>query len=552
MAVCSLFEHSGRATPAELAAAPACARDRQRIGRSAPAALIALISLIALTAGAALGCERRSRQTPDDTLVMLLDGKIASFDPRFLINNHEEKMSRLLVPGLTSIDRLSLEPLPELAASIEQVGELTWDAVLRPGLRFSDGTPVTAHDVAYTFMSTLDPATRSPQRGGIAERFREVEAVDATRVRFHLVTPVATLLSDLEFGVISAAAAQRARPEVIGAGAYRVVELEPEQRLLLERNPYYAGPPAVMPRIEVRTVRDANARALMLVGGSADLTQNGLRMDLIDAVAERSRIAVDSGPGVILTYLMMQNEDPVLADVRVRRAIAHAIDRERIIAAKLGGRAVLATGMVPPSHWAYEGDVDRYAYDPERARALLDEAGYPDPDGPGGAPRLQLTYKTSADQFRLAIARIIASQLGEVGIAVEVRSFEFGTFFADIKKGNFQIATMQTAPITEPDFLYTYFHSTRIPGPDNPQDHNRWRYRSSRLDELTAAGRKTGDRDRRLALYSEAQQILARDIPIIPLWHEDNVVIRNVDVVDYQILPTARFGGLRVAGKPGR
>ena len=185
---------------------------------------------------------------------------------------------------------------------------------------------------------------------------------------------------------------------------------------------------------------------------------------------------------------MMNNRDPILKDVRVRRAIAYAIDRERVMRAKLGDRAVLATGLLPPGHWAYNGEVARYSHDPDRARALLDEAGYPDPDGPGPRPRMRLIYKTSSDQFRVALARVSAAQLGEVGIAVEVQLVRVQqTFFADIKKGRYQLASMQTSPITEPDMLFTFFHSSRIPSDKDPNTHNRWRYANPRVDELTDA-----------------------------------------------------------------
>lgn len=494
------------------------------------------------------------RRTPDDTLVVLLDGAVKDLDPRFALNSGDVKLSRLIVPGLTSVNHPSLEPQPELAERIEQVNELTWDVHLRPGLRFSDGAPLTSEDVVYTFSSVLDPAIGSLYRQNFGERFTRVEALDERRVRFHLVKPLATFLTDVEFGIVSAQAARRHERGrfpgnlVIGAGPFRVERFDTE-RVVLARNPSYHGEPARMPRVELRTVRDANARALMLVGGSADLAQNAIRLDLVGAVAERARVDVASGPSAILSYMMMQGEDPVLRDVRVRQAIAHAIDRERIIAVKFGGRAVPATGLLPPTHWAYEPAVVRYGYDPGLSKTLLDEAGYRDPDGPGGAPRLRLTYKTSADQFRLALARIIASQLGEVGIEVEVRAFEFGTFFADIKQGNYQLATMQTAAITEPDFYYAYFHSSRIPTPEKQDLNNRWRYRNPRVDALTEAGRNTADRARRLAAYSEVQQILAREVPVIPLWHEDNVAIRNVDVEGYVILPNAALSGLATAHK---
>jgi peptide/nickel transport system substrate-binding protein len=283
----------------------------------------------------------------------------------------------------------------------------------------------------------------------------------------------------------------------------------------------------------------------MLVGGSADLIQNSVRLDLVAQVAARPGVQLHTMHGDILTYLMMNNEDPVLADRRVRQAIALAVDRPAIIAAKLGGLAVPATGLLSPQHWAYNGDVARWDHDAARARALLDEAGLRDPDGAGPAPRLRLVYKSSADAFRVAIARVIAAQLAEVGIAVEIRSFEFATFFADIKRGAYQIASMQTADITEPDFYFMYFHSSWIPAAPKFDGFNRWHYRSAEVDRLTAAGRSEIDREKRRKIYDQIQRIVADDVPVVPLWHEDNVVLTSRDVRGYALTPNARLTGLR-------
>jgi peptide/nickel transport system substrate-binding protein len=247
------------------------------------------------------------------------------------------------------------------------------------------------------------------------------------------------------------------------------------------------------------------------------------------------------GPSVLLTYLLLNNQSKPLDDVRVREAIALAIDRPAIVAAKFGGRAALATGLLPPGHWAYNADVPRWEHDPARARSLLDEAGLrPDADG----VRLRLVYKTSSDDFRVAVARLIASQLRDVGIAVEVRPFEFATFFRDIKQGNYELASMQSSEITEPDFYYFYFDSSRIPSQQDPDGGNRWRYSNPELDRVVEAGRREMDPTRRKPLYGEAQRIVARDLPIVPLWHENNVVLSNVDVQGYTIVPNARFVGL--------
>ncbi len=502
-----------------------------------------------------LGCSARTRRTPDDTIVVLIPNLIRDLDPRFALKSFDVKLSRLVAPGLTTIDTDDLEPALYLAESIEMETPTRVRVVIRPDARFSDGTAVTATDVAFTYESTMNEDVNSLFAGGFEERFTGFEVVGERELIISLAKPVATLWSDLDFGILKKDAANAnmlfEKGSIVGAGPYRILEVEGE-KVRLERNPFFFGPPAHVEKIVARVIRDSNARTLMLVGGSADLTQNGIRVDLIDTVAATARLHSVSAPSSILTYLMMQNRDPILADVRVRQAIGYAIDREAIIAAKMGGRAVLASGLLPPSHWAYNPNVSRYPYDPRRAKQLLDEAGYPDPDGDGPRPRLRLSYKTSADQFRLTIARIIASQLEEVGIEIDVRSFEFGTFFADVKKGNYQLASMQTGSVTEPDYYYTYFHSSRIPTEKRPHIHNRWRFSNPRVDELTVLGRAESDRNKRRQYYAEVQEILAVELPIVPLWHEDNVALMNIDVDGYKLFPNGRFAGLALARKRSR
>ncbi len=485
------------------------------------------------------------RGTPDDRIVVLIPNPAVNPDPRFTVNSYDTKLSGLLCPGLTWSAGEGLQPALRLAESITRVDDLTWDVVVRSGLRFSDGRPVRAADVEFTYQSAMGNS-RATARKPLVERFVSVTALDQRRVRFRLKAPLATLQTDLEFGIVSQASADPYSGRfdggaVVCAGPFRIVELG-QERVLLDRNPFHV-PQARIAEVELRLVADQNAQALMLAGGSADLSQNVLRPDLIDDIDERDGIQVTAGKSSLLSFMMLHNEHRILRDVRVRRAIAHAIDRETIVSAKFEGRAVLASGLLPPLHWAYNGQVDRYPYDPERAMALLDEAGLRDPDGPGGAPRFGLTYKTSADQFRVAVAHIIAQQLGQVGIEVEVRAFEFGTLLADLNAGNFELATMQSVAITDPDYLFTYYNSTRIPTPKEGM-HNRYRYRSQQVDELTVAGRNQLDRARRRQLYGEVQAILARDLPVIPLWHEDNIAVMRHDVVGYQVNPTASFAGL--------
>jgi peptide/nickel transport system substrate-binding protein len=515
-------------------------------------AILALFGF-GLAASVSTGCAARARRTPKDTLVVIVDDDAVELDPRFTQKSLESKVAKLLCAGLTTVDSASMLPRPLLAASITAEDDRTWLVTIRSDARFGDGTPVTARDVAYTFQSTMDPAVGSRYRSAFTERFAAIEVVDDRTVRFRLREPLATFLTDLDYGIVSASAAaypgQRfPHGRVVGAGPYivrggRIGEID------LERNPHYLDGVAPTPKIIVRTIRDTNTRLLVMVGGSGDFMQNVVRLDIVDRVA-RGRLKTETGPSAILTYVLVNNADPALGNARVRQAIALAIDREKIVRHKLGGHAIIATGLLPPGHWAYTGEVTKWGYDPARARQLLDEAGYPDPDGPGGAPRLRLTYKTTTDGMRVAIARAIAQQLGEVGIEVEVRSFEFGVLLADLKKRSFQLSGMQTTEIIEPDMYWPYFHSERIPTPAAPDGLNRSSYRSAEADRLIALGRRTIDREARGAIYRDLQRLMAEELPIVPLWHEDNIAILHRDVAGYVTVPHARITGLARAHKP--
>jgi peptide/nickel transport system substrate-binding protein len=501
----------------------------------------ARLHVITLALVIVAACSGR-RRTPDDTIVVAIETPMTTPDPRHDINKIDEKLTRLVCAGLTALDSPDMVPRLELAASVDRVDDLTWDVAIKDNAKFSDGSAVTADDVARTFRELIDPESTSEFHKAWTERLESIEVTSARTVRFHLKTPLATIFTDLDFGILSyhGVSPGESAPHVVCAGPYVLRELT-SQAALLDANPYYLNGPPKLPHVEIKFVRDANARILMLAGGSVDLVQNGVRPDLVDDVAADPGLRIEAGRSVILTYMLINNDDPLLADVRVRQALALAIDRKSIIAARFAGRAVPAIGLLPPTHWAFEPEVARYDFDPVRAGLLLDAAGHP--RGPDGV-RFHLVYKTSSDDFRVAVAHVIAAQLAKVGIDVEIRPFEFATFFADIKRGNYQIATMQTADITEPDFYYTYFHSTWIPSKANPDGYNRWRYRNARVDELTVAGRRELDRAKRKVIYAEVQRIVAGDVPIVPLWHEDNVAITGADLQGYTIVPNARLTGL--------
>jgi peptide/nickel transport system substrate-binding protein len=228
--------------------------------------------------------------------------------------------------------------------------------------------------------------------------------------------------------------------------------------------------------------------------------------------------------------------------VRFRRALALAIDADAIIAHLLRGHAVRAAGLLSPVNRFYEGRVAVYPHDPEKARAILAELGEAASVGEsGGKPGASLQLKTNNNAQAIGIARVLQAQLASVGIRLDIRSFEWGTFYGDVKAGNFQAASMRWVGIVEPDFFYDVFHSSRIP----PNGNNRGRYRSEEMDKLLEAGRTTTEFAQRKAIYSEVQKEAAEDLPYISLWHVNNISIVHRRVRGYRQHPTGGFLSLR-------
>ena len=213
--------------------------------------------------------------------------------------------------------------------------------------------------------------------------------------------------------------------------------------------------------------------------------------------------------------------DPVLKDRRVRHALGYAIDRQAIVDHLRRGLARPAVGILPPASWAFEPGVFQFTHDPAKAIALLDEAGYRDPDGDGPQPRLRLSLKVSTNEFIRLQAAVIQEDLKRVGIDLDVRSYEFATLYTDVLKGNFQLFTLQWVGVSDPDMLRRVFHSKQMP----PNGFNRGYYENPDVDRLIDAAMVAESDDERRKLYGDAQRVVAEDAPYISLWYKTNIAV---------------------------
>jgi len=472
--------------------------------------------------------------------VLALASEPQSLDPRWGLDASSSRLGDLLHAALTRSDGAGGR-LPELAASWDMPDPRTVVFHLRGDFRFADGTPVTAADVQATYTAVLDPALASPKRGALAA-LAAVEAPDPRTVVMRLREPFAPFLDATGLGILPAARARDPGEVATGAGPFRLVRRERGDRLVLAPNPGWpGGRPRLVP-VVVRIVPDEITRVLELGRGDLQLSEDPLAPELLGWLSAIPAVRVERLPGTSFAYLALNLRDRPLADRRVREAIALALDREALIRHVLGDAARPATGLLAPGHWAYAPNRP-WRHDPWRARRLLDRAGYPDPDGPGPLARFRLVYKTSAEPERRRLAEAIQAELAAVGIAVDVRSYEWGTLFADIRAGRFDVAALAWVGIGDPDLYYLAFHSTMTP----PRGYNRGHYASPIMDRLTTLGRRTLDRTQRQALYARVERRAAHDLPVIPLWWEDRVVVASRRLHGFTPSPSGDLHGLAAA-----
>lgn len=493
-------------------------------------------------------------------LVIALPGAPVNVDPRVATDAYGEQILQMTHASLVRRDDAG-EAVPDLAERWESPDPLTYVFHLRPtamdgqvprqagiprgleprpGLRFHDGRPLTSEDVRSTFLWILDPANRSPHRA----LYRHIEAIDIPDPRtvvFRLSEPFAPFLSTMVRGVVPSGSPARGYAPPAGAGPYRIDDLSPDGEAVLSAfDGYYGGPPAIR-AVTVKFLPDSNMRFLELKMGSVNFVLNGVDPDLLPAAKAAGRLVVEEGAGGNVTYLGFNLRDRALSDARVRRAIALAIDREAIVRTIWQGRADLVESILPPGSWAHDPALPPVRFDPARSRRLLDDAGFPDPDGDGPLPRLRLTYKTSQNEVRRRVATVIQEQLRQVGISVEIQSLEWGTFFSDIKKGNFQIYSLTWVGIADPDIFHHAFHSRSAP----PDGANRGGYSDAEVDRLTEAGRREPSREKRRETYRRVQRILARDLPVFPLWVGRNLLVRDRALSGFVLTPDESYAPVR-------
>jgi len=486
------------------------------------------------------GCRSTSRDPR--TVVFLIESSPANLDPRVGTDGQSEHIDELLFDGLVARDA-SFHFTPALAKSWDQPDSRTLIFHLREGVRFHDGRAMTARDVVWTIDSMRTGAVISPKAAAYAS-VDSVEAADPHTVIFRLKHADNFLLTNLSTGAIGIVPEGSGREfwrHPVGTGPFRFVSQQIDQDVILARNAESWAATPKIERVRFAVVPDAITESLELEKGSGDVAINSLPMDALQVLAQRPHLKLEDTGGTQIQYLAFNVRDPLLSDVRVRQAIACAIDRKLIIETLLRGHARPALSLLPPGHWAWSGEGSRYDYDPARAERLLDEAGRR--AGRDGV-RFHLTMKTSNDEGTRLLAAVLQQQLARVGIALDLRSYEYATFYSDVTHGAFQMYSLRWIGGNEQPDIFSYAFSTaRFP----PKGGNRGHYSNARFDAVLDDAAANSDTEKRRADYAEAQQILARDLPAINLWYQDTIVVHNRRLTRVVPTPSGSYTFLETA-----
>lgn len=469
-----------------------------------------------------------------DAITIALPAAPASLDPRLASDAWGERVGGLLYEGL--LRRNSAGQLePALALSWAFSSPTLLKVLLQNNVVFHDGSTFDAADVKATFEDILRPERRSIKRGAL-RGLERIKVVDAHRLELHLSAPSASFLEALTTGIVPAEhMGSSSLPP--GTGPYQLSSSPAEQNVTLTRFPQHWRGKARTSTLHFRVLPDATVRALELLHGGVELLQGDLPPYLLDHLCQQASLSCQARPALMTRYLTFNLQDPILQDIRVRKALILGLELSAIRQYKLRGRVLPACSLLPPPNAAHVPDLPCLPFDPSQADQLLTEAGYPHVEG---QPRLRLKYKTSQDELGNALARIFQAQWKRLGVALEIQTYEWGIFFNDIKRGNFQIYALTGVGMNDPDYLAFLLHSKRMP----PDGANRARLSLPALDALLDAGQSTHNPEQRKALYRTAERLAAEQMVYVPLWYEQSTAVMRASLQGYEVSAAGDFSGL--------
>jgi peptide/nickel transport system substrate-binding protein len=487
------------------------------------------------------------------TLVFGRGGDSVGLDPASRTDGESFNVTDHIYDSLVTFKKGTTEVMPNLATKwdISADGKVyTFNLV--KNAKFHDGTPVNADAVVFSFKRQMDekhPAYKFSgpysylAAMGLDKLIKDVVKVDDSTVRFDLNKPNAPFISTLgmqAFAIVSPTAVLKYKQDFaqnpVGSGPYKLKVWEKKQKIVLEANPEYWGGEPYLKTIIFRAIPDNNTRLQEMMAGKLHVMDNP-DSNHIKALEDKlkAKVKFAKAPGFNVGYLALNQEKKPFDNVKVRRAIAHAINKQAIVDTVYNGYGMVAKNPMPPSIWGYNNDIKDYEYSPEKAKALLKEAGLENGfETDLWAMPVPRPYMPDGRK----VAEAIQGDLAKVGIKVKIVSYDWGTYLKQTSEGQHSMALLGwTGDIGDPDnFLYVLLDKDNAVKPAQ----NISFYKSDKLHELLTKAQVTSDVATRTKLYMEAQKIIHEDAPMVPIAHSEDILPMSTDVQNLVLDPTGR------------
>jgi peptide/nickel transport system substrate-binding protein len=476
------------------------------------ASIVSVVMLFTLLAFVLVGVTACNKTSALSEINFAIAQAPLNLDPRYATDAASERVNRLIYQPLVDFDD-AMQPAWILARG-DVLNDKNYRFFLQKKAVFHNGETLTAQDVKATYDSILK-LKDSPHTAEFAN-IESIQVEDEKTILFQLKLPDKHFVEKLIIGILPKSLIEYNHDfshNPVGSGALKFVSWQNNLKLQRVSDDQL---------ITLQEVKDPTVRVLKLLRAEADLIQGDLPPELVKHLQSKSDICLKTSVGANFSYLGLNMQDTVLKQQKVRLAIAHAIDRQAIIDKVMVESSRVAGAILPPEHYTNKNkNLTPYDYNPELARKLLIEASIKLP--------LKLVYKTSTDAQRVRFATILQAQMRPAGIDLEIRSLDWGTFFADVKAGNFQFFGLTWVGIKTPEIYTKAFGSTNFP----PNGFNRGKYADVELDKLLE------NED-----WPAATARIHEQLPYIPLWYEGQFAAMQKNIHNYSPKPDGNWDNL--------
>jgi peptide/nickel transport system substrate-binding protein len=423
--------------------------------------------------------------------------------------------------------------VPGLAESWEVKDPTTYVFHIRKGVKFHNGEELTANDVKFSF----DKMSASPHASSITGTidFANSKVIDKYTFEMKMTEPFGPILNHLCHGVMAIVnekgyteAGGSVNEKPIGTGPYKFVSWKAADRVTLARFDDYWGEKAKVPNLVFRTISEATSRVIEVETGGVDVALQILP-SAVSRIQQNKNVKIGVQETYTTNFLAFNCNKAPTNNVKLRQAISLAINTNAIQKVVFKGMGMVAIAPIGPSIRGYNKDLPPHEYNPEKAKTLLAEAGYP--------KGLKLTLTSDENQERLDVAEMVQAQLAEIGVELEVITLERGKFIDDVIAGNLQMFALGwTTNTGDPDYaLYASFHTSMF-----GEGGNMSFYSNPKVDELLTKGRNSTDDKTRMDAYYEAQKIIWEEVPCIFYLHPQEITAYNANLKGFNISPEGR------------